>query len=506
MSRTVKSHQLGTRTARLDRLNVSARPYWQDLIPAKLVIGYVRKRAKKNGLSEGTWFLRRYISPKPLKGSPYRVEKLGTADDARDADGREVLNFEQAVRRAHERLDEINRLERDGGGDVGPLTVRKAVADYVQHLRDEGKNADDVERRAAAFILPKLGDSLVDDLTTTQLRNWHRSFVTHGARIRTGKGQRQKHREKPATEDELRARRATANRNWTTLRAALNYAFDEDRASDDRAWRKVKPFENTQAARPGYLTIEEAKRVVNAADRESGFRDLVYAALMTGCRYGELCRLDVRNFNPDTKKLAILKSKSGKARDVVLSDEGIAFFERICAGRDLGEVMLINRGWPGRKDRAVANEFWNRVRAEHTARREQAIASGKPARSVKLAAVESEFEKAGLRVKLADQMVDDKRWHDAEQIRPMVEACKAARITPVGFHQLRHTWASHAVMSGMPLLVVAKNLGHRDTRMVEQHYGHLAEDYVDRTIREHAPKFGLSNDSKVTPLRARKPR
>ena len=29
-------------------------------------------------------------------------------------------------------------------------------------------------------------------------------------------------------------------------------------------------------------------------------------------------------------------------------------------------------------------------------------------------------------------------------------------------------------MNGVPLLVVARNLGHSDTRMVEKHYGHLA--------------------------------
>jgi hypothetical protein len=33
-------------------------------------------------------------------------------------------------------------------------------------------------------------------------------------------------------------------------------------------------------------------------------------------------------------------------------------------------------------------------------------------------------------------------------------------------------------MNGVPLMVVAKNLGHADTRMVEKHYGHLAPSYV----------------------------
>ena len=45
-------------------------------------------------------------------------------------------------------------------------------------------------------------------------------------------------------------------------------------------------------------------------------------------------------------------------------------------------------------------------------------------------------------------------------------------------------------MGGMPLMVVAKNLGHADTRMVERHYGHLAPSYVAEAVRKHAPKFG----------------
>ena len=55
--------------------------------------------------------------------------------------------------------------------------------------------------------------------------------------------------------------------------------------------------------------------------------------------------------------------------------------------------------------------------------------------------------------------------------------CKAARISPAAsFHVLRHTYASHLVMAGAPLQVVAANLGHADTRMTEKHYAHLAAE------------------------------
>jgi integrase len=74
----------------------------------------------------------------------------------------------------------------------------------------------------------------------------------------------------------------------------------------------------------------------------------------------------------------------------------------------------------------------------------------------------------------------------------MAEAVIRAKITPaISFHGLRHTWASHAVMNRVPLLVIAKNLGHADTRMVEKHYGHLAPSYIAHAIRAGAPRFGM---------------
>jgi integrase len=45
----------------------------------------------------------------------------------------------------------------------------------------------------------------------------------------------------------------------------------------------------------------------------------------------------------------------------------------------------------------------------------------------------------------------------------------------VTFHTLRHTYASWAVMAGVPLYVVAKALGHRTLTMTAR-YSHLAPD------------------------------
>jgi hypothetical protein len=53
------------------------------------------------------------------------------------------------------------------------------------------------------------------------------------------------------------------------------------------------------------------------------------------------------------------------------------------------------------------------------------------------------------------------------------------------------------VMAGAPLMVVAENLGHADTRMVQRHYGHMSKSYVADAIRAAAPRFGFEPNPKV---------
>jgi integrase len=136
-----------------------------------------------------------------------------------------------------------------------------------------------------------------------------------------------------------------------------------------------------------------------------------------------------------------------KQYHVTLTAEGVSFFVELCAGRAGSELMLRNAA---RKARTLD---------------------------------------------------DDCQWRESEQNRPMAEACRRAKLDPpIGFHGLRHTWASLAVMNGVPLMVVAKNPGHADTRMVEKHYGHLSQSYVTDAIRAGAPTFGFKPDKKIATI------
>lgn len=56
-------------------------------------------------------------------------------------------------------------------------------------------------------------------------------------------------------------------------------------------------------------------------------------------------------------------------------------------------------------------------------------------------------------------------------------------------------------MRGVPMGVIAAQLGHSDTRMTEKHYAHLAPSYIADTIRAHFPTLGLGVDEKIVPLK-----
>jgi integrase len=428
MAGTVKHARLESPSAR-NRLKRGRQPHWQALIEGKVHVGYQCWK----GEPAGRWVLRRYIGNRK-----YRTTALGLADDAAAADGQRVLSFEQAAAKARAMIETAN----GSGGKIERLTVRQAISRYVEFKRTLGQPVGDILSRTTAHVLPVLGNLVVAELTADTLRRWLATMAAQPAQNRPKAG-KPNFRTAPNSEEAIRARRASANRVLTMLKAALNHAYDEGHVANRDAWgRKLKPFKGVQVARVRYLTVAQAERLLNACDPD--FRPLVRAALETGCRYSELTRMQLHDFNPDANTITIRKSKSGKTRHVILTPEGADFFRQLCTGRDGTEAIF----------RRADGTIWNR----------------------------------------------------SDQARPMRAACTRARITPsISFHALRHTWASLAAMNSVPLMVVAKNLGHADTRMVEKHYGHLAPSYVADAIRAGAPRFASANiPSSVVPMIGKK--
>ena len=378
MARKVRDKALDSREAR-SKLSPRGKPYYPHL-ERGLHLGYRKLKGRA-----GTWWARHYIGHQK-----YEMVSIGAADDLSDADGVAILEFWQAQTKARELM--VGRAHA-AAGKIGPIAVADAMDSYLEFLEGNRKSAGDARYRNTAFISPQFGNIEVAALTADKLRRWHSELTKEAPRLRTKKGDAQQFGKLGSDDEAKRRRRASANRTLTVLKAALNLAWRDGRVTSDMAWRGVKPFKGVNSARLRHISIAEAQRLINAADPD--FRLLVQGALQTGARYGELIRLQVHDFNRDTGTVQVRRSKSGKGRHIVLSDEGIAFFRQLYAGRAGDELMFLK-------------------------------ANGNP-------------------------------WGRAHQGKPMAVANAVAKIKPpINFHRLEQIWSSLALMNGVPLLVVAQ--------------------------------------------------
>lgn len=80
-----------------------------------------------------------------------------------------------------------------------------------------------------------------------------------------------------------------------------------------------------------------------------------------------------------------------------------------------------------------------------------------------------------LRGELVFCNLDGKPLTKGECKHPLWRACRAAKLRRVGWHVLRHTFASHLAMRGVPLRTIQELLGHATITMTLR-YAHLAPE------------------------------
>lgn len=219
--------------------------------------------------------------------------------------------------------------------------------------------------------------------------------------------------------DEVRRAKRTFNAVISILRVAFQHAWDNGRISSDRPWRCLHRISVTPAARTLFLDRDECRTLMDHCT--PALRYLVLAGLYTGCRVGELANLRVRDVGREVYGLHIAAFKLGPARFVFLPDEAMAFFLSRCEGKGPDERLLLSD-----KGKVWSGQHANLFR-----------------RAVRQSGLPSDFV----------------------------------------FHGLRHTYASDLVRQGVSLSLVARQLGHADTRSVAATYGHLAEQFREEQVR-----------------------
>ena len=195
-------------------------------------------------------------------------------------------------------------------------------------------------------------------------------------------------------------------------------------------WIKIPPSEFD------FLDFDEADRLVAAAEGE--WRTMILVALRTGMRMGELLGLRWIDVDLSAGRINVRQNyvmghlgppKSGKSREIPLGDDVI---EALRAHRhERGPLVFCD---------AAGNHLT-----------------------------------AGLL-----------GW-------PLKRALKRAGLRAIGWHKLRHSFASHLAMRGVPLKVIQELLGHASivTTMIYAHLApHVARDAVRVLDRARVPSAG----------------
>lgn len=213
----------------------------------------------------------------------------------------------------------------------------------------------------------------------------------------------------------------TINNSLTVLRRMLVVARK-------RGLIEVVPeVEWLKVAKPefDFLTFEEAEQLLQAADGE--WRTMILVALRTGMRQGELAALRWKDVDLNAGRIIVRQNfvrgrmgtpKSGKPREIPL-------------GNDLLSALKRHRHLRG----------------------ELVFCTG-----------------------------DGRLLRPDECKTPLWRACRKAGLRKIGWHALRHSFASHLVMKGVPLVAVQQLLGHSTIQMTMR-YAHLGPEVTRDAVR-----------------------
>ena len=336
----------------------------------------------------------------------------------------EAFDFDQAKRDAEHWFRDIDRGVSGRNDDGIVATVRTACIDYVRALRAEDRSeaAHDAHMR---FRRTVYGDTADDELRLATATG--NTPTSNSAAGKNPKARLEAHAISAIPLSKVQAARlkawhvalvtdglskASANRTLTALKAALNLAVRQRKASPTVAqeWGDVVPLKGAAKRRDLFLDVTQRRALL--ANCSGALHDLLEATMHTGCRAGELTKARRSAFDARTKSLSV-SGKTGN-RTIPLTPAAVEIFTRLSRDKLPGAYLLTrDDGKPW------AHSDW-------------------------------------------DELV---RW----------AAGAAGLPAGTCLYTLRHCFITQALLDGMSTLEVARIVG-TSLAMIEKHYGHLVEN------------------------------
>ena len=285
----------------------------------------------------------------------------------------------------------------------------------VYNRPSEVKSKEGIFRR---YLLPSLGNIRLDEIRVRQIEALKAKMLAEGKSAKT-----------------------VNNACAGALGKCLRWAREIELIATVPKIRKLKVEPPTW----DFLDFDEAKRLLEAAKKTPQWHAMIFTALRIGPRYGELCELRWDDVDLVAGRLLVRRSyhdghigppKNGKNRELPLSNETVAFLKqqrRLQA--DVRKVVPIDG------DEVAQQNQLRRVPKS----------------------------------KLVFAKPDGGRHIHRRADVGLKRCCKRAGLRDIGWHTLRHSFASHLVMRGASLKAVQELLGHATMEMTMR-YAHLTPE------------------------------
>ncbi len=308
-----------------------------------------------------------------------------------------------------------------------PTLSTQLEAWYAENVGDWSPGyALDVRSVIDNHITPALGDYRIARLHQTDLNGLYQSLPVSPARVR---------------------------RVHNVIARALEQAMQDDIIPTNPARKARPPAVRSRDIEPP--TPEQVVKIVTVADTvRPGLAMFVHLAAVTGARRGELCALrwsDVAVYdNGQRGSLTI-----GRAIAVADGDHG--------CGRNLIEKDTKTHAI---RRLALDHGVVDALAAHHQTQQDQADELG-----VELVDDPRLFPGTG-RLSDRDAGWGDLPWRPEVVSRDFAAAVKAAGLTGVRLHDLRHAAATQMMAAGVDVVTGANRLGHRNRSTFLNRYAH----------------------------------
>ncbi|MHC2792598.1 integrase [Mesorhizobium jarvisii] len=445
MAKRVRDAHLESRTSR-EKLKARGKPYYKA-IGAGLHVGY------RKGKNAGVWVARVYTGDQN-----YLVQKIGVADDVRDADGAAILDFWQAQAAARAFAASVETPPTEA-----PLTVADVVAAYVatRDARDTKRRGrvvrSDASRRLHRYVLGQGKRGTLEAVPAAPLASIAMASLTdeHLSAWRAGLPSSLKETTKQRLINDLKAALHSERKRMPPallVGSGLKSDVDADDSAD--VARENQILSDSQ--------VVQLLVAARQADDELGWDGDLYRLVLvvnaTGARFSQIARMRVRDAQLKEGRLMVPSSRKGKGKSgsiaVPVEPAVIDALRPIVTGR-APDAPLLER-WQYRQ----------------------------PSGGIK-------WERAGRGP-----------WQTSSDVAQAWKAIRErAGMPTVIMYSLRHSSIVRGIRANLPIRLVAA-LHDTSVAMIERHYGRWIVDGLEDMARKAVVSLvPLQDDTKVVALR-----